>query len=87
MSENRKRKPIDEWFGQEIPPGGADAALTVGESYSGMTVQIPIHIRRAVESGPVVFVTAALHGDEINGTGAIRRLIGTWTSPCCGWSC
>ena len=40
-----------------------------------MTVQIPIHIRRATKDGPVVFVTAALHGDEINGTGAIRQLI------------
>ncbi len=40
-----------------------------------MTVQIPIHIRRAKEDGPVVFVTAALHGDEINGTGAVRQLI------------
>ncbi|WP_299469775.1 succinylglutamate desuccinylase/aspartoacylase family protein [uncultured Gimesia sp.] len=40
-----------------------------------MTVKIPIHIRRAAEEGPVVFVTAALHGDEINGTGAIRELI------------
>jgi predicted deacylase len=49
--------------------------LAVSESYSSMTVQIPIHIRRAAEQGPVVFVTAALHGDEINGTGAIRQLI------------
>lgn len=40
-----------------------------------MTVEIPIHIRRAAADGPVVFVTAALHGDEINGTGAVRQLI------------
>ena len=40
-----------------------------------MTVRIPIQIRRAVEDGPIVFLTAALHGDEINGTGAIRQLI------------
>ena len=25
------------------------------------------------KDGPVVFVTAALHGDEINGTGAVRQ--------------
>jgi len=49
--------------------------LAVGESYSSMTVRIPIHIRRAAVDGPVVFVTAALHGDEINGTGAVRQLI------------
>ena len=71
-----ERKQIDEWFGEEIPRGESrDVNLSVSESYSSMTVQIPIHIRRAKEDGPVVFVTAALHGDEINGTGAIRQLI------------
>ncbi|MCA9233121.1 MAG: succinylglutamate desuccinylase/aspartoacylase family protein [Planctomycetales bacterium] len=52
-----------------------DIHFAVSESYSSMTVKIPIHVRRAKEDGPVVFVTAALHGDEINGTGAIRQLI------------
>ena len=72
----RERKPIDEWFGKEVPAGESiDVKLAIGESYSSMTVRIPIHIRRAVADGPVVFVTAALHGDEINGTGAVRQLI------------
>lgn len=72
----RKRKPIDTWFGTPIPAGTArNVTLAVSESYSSMTVNIPIHIRRATAPGPVVFVTAALHGDEINGTGAIRALI------------
>jgi predicted deacylase len=76
LLEARTRKPIDEWFGEEIPLGAArDVSLAVGESYSGMNVQIPIHIRRGPVDGPVVFVTAAIHGDEINGTGAIRGLI------------
>ena len=76
MSEPRKRKPIGEWFGEEIPAGESrNVKLAVSESYSSMTVRIPIHIRRAAEDGPVVFVTAALHGDEINGTGAVRQLI------------
>ncbi len=76
MSKPCERKPIDQWFGEEIPAGESrDVNLSVSESYSSMTVQIQIHIRRAIEDGPVVFVTAALHGDEINGTGAIRQLI------------
>ena len=76
MTKSRARVPIDRWNDESIPAGESrDVTLAVGESYSGMTVQIPIHIRRAVEEGPVVFVTAALHGDEINGTGAIRQLI------------
>lgn len=73
---SRELKPIDEWHGTKIPPGESrDVTLAVSESYSSMTVQIPIHICRGVDPGPVVFVTAALHGDEINGTGAIRQLI------------
>ena len=76
MSEPRERKRIDIWNEVEIPAGGArDVSLAVSESYSSMTVRIPIHVRRAEAEGPVVFVTAALHGDEINGTGAVRHLI------------
>ncbi len=47
----------------------------MGQSYSGLTLHIPLHIRRGRSPGPVLFVTAAIHGDEINGTGAIRQLI------------
>ena len=73
---NETRKPTDNWIGKGILPGESkDIELAVSESYSGMTVKIPIHVRRAKEDGPVVFVTAALHGDEINGTGAIRQLV------------
>lgn len=76
MNRPRTRKPIGEWFGETIRPGESkDVELAVSESYSSMTVRIPIHIRRADLDGPTVFVTAALHGDEINGTGVIHQLI------------
>ena len=76
MANPLTRKSIAEWNGDEIPAGTSrDVKLAVSESYSSMNVRIPIHIRRGPEDGPVVFVTAALHGDEINGTGAIRQLI------------
>jgi predicted deacylase len=76
MTTPRTRKPLDDWHGEKIPPGESrDVKLAVSESYSSMTIRIPIHVRRAAAEGPVVFVTAVLHGDEINGTGAIRQLI------------
>lgn len=76
MGMSHKRKPIGQWHGQKVRAGESkDIFLDVTESYSGMTVNIPIHIRRASEEGPAVFVTGALHGDEINGTGAIRQLV------------
>lgn len=73
---HRVRKSLEFWDDTPIPPGSShDVHLTISESYSGYSVQIPIHIRRAQDEGPVIFVTAALHGDEINGTGAVRQLI------------
>ncbi|MBI9092688.1 MAG: succinylglutamate desuccinylase/aspartoacylase family protein [Desulfobacterium sp.] len=76
MVKNRERKPIGEWFGEHIAAGESrDINLVVSESYSSNNVEIQIHIQRAKEDGPVVFVTAALHGDEINGTGAIHQLV------------
>lgn len=73
---NGDSKAIGTWDKQTIAPGESrDVTLAVSESYSGSTVRIPIHIRRAVRPGPTVFITAALHGDEINGTGAVRHLV------------
>lgn len=76
MSTRRERKAVDRWGSERIGAGESrDIKLAVSESYSGMTVKIPIHVRRGIDEGPVIFITAALHGDEINGTGAIRQLI------------
>ncbi len=76
MSEFPTPKPIDRWRGREIPRGErSNVFLPVSESYSGISLKIPIQIRRGLDDGPVVFITAALHGDELNGTGAVRELI------------
>lgn len=76
MTAQRAKTPLDPWEGLPIAPGAShDVTLAVSESYSGITLRIPLHIRRAEKEGPVVYVSAALHGDEINGTGAIRQLI------------
>lgn len=52
-----------------------NADLQITESYSGRNITIPIRVVRGTVSGPTVFVTGALHGDELNGTGAIRSLL------------
>ncbi len=62
--------------GQVIKRGAeCDVRLKVSETYTGDPVAIPIHIRRATKPGPTVFVSAALHGDEVNGTGIIHKLM------------
>src|SRR5690349_5642540 len=76
MSKTLRRRPAEEWDGQTIPPGEhRHIKLMVSESYSGATVAIPLYVRHGLEPGPAVFVTAALHGNEINGTGAVRAMI------------
>ena len=71
-----KQSEHQEWFGKSIGLSeSANVELEITESYSGRNVAIPIHVRRGIKPGPTMFVTAALHGDELNGTGAIRSLL------------
>jgi len=64
------------WFGHNVKSGSyQNTELEITESYSGRNIVIPIRVIRGIEPGPTVFVTGALHGDELNGTGAIRSLI------------
>ena len=49
--------------------------LKFSESYLGMPITVPVHVIRAVEDGPRVLLTAAVHGDELNGLGIIRELL------------
>ena len=70
------RETIDEWHGTPIPKSSSvDVHLPISESYSGISLKIPLRIQRGAEDGPVIFVTAALHGDELNGTGAVREFV------------
>jgi len=75
-----KRKPVDpDAFtigNADIPLGESrDVDLLVSESYIGTPLHVPVRVIRGAEPGPAMFVTAGIHGDEINGTGIIRRLI------------
>ena len=66
----------DRWGDGVIGRGErADVSLIISESYAGANIAIPLHVWRGRSPGPVAFVSAAVHGDEINGTGAIRHII------------
>lgn len=59
-----------------IQPGQTKSLLlSISKSYSGSDVRIPAIVSRGLKDGPTLVVTAALHGDEINGTGVVRQLI------------
>ncbi|MCC9600498.1 succinylglutamate desuccinylase/aspartoacylase family protein [Stieleria sp. JC731] len=73
----RKKQHVENvWQGEKIEPGQAmDLKFKVGERRTGAAVRVPMHVRRGIQPGPTVFITGALHGDEINGTGAIQQLL------------
>lgn len=63
----------------------ADTAVNPGEYklidvpaarlYTHAPVYMPVHVINGKEPGPRLFVSAAIHGDEINGVESIRRLL------------
>ncbi|MEQ8769347.1 MAG: M14 family metallopeptidase [Phycisphaerales bacterium] len=78
MTPRKKRaeRTIERWGTTEIPPDSSrEVRITLSETYFGVDSKIPVLVWRGPEPGPTVFVTAAVHGDEINGTGAIRQII------------
>lgn len=52
-----------------------DLEVPVGESATGRDHVVPARVWRGAEPGPVVAITAAVHGDEINGMGIVRQLL------------
>lgn len=62
--------------GRRIPLGSStDVRLKISETYFGDDVSIHLRVIRARRPGPVVLVTAAIHGDELNGVGVIHDLL------------
>lgn len=62
--------------GQAIDAGAhtrVDIALP--NLYTQTPVFMPVHVVRGHRPGPRLFVTASIHGDEINGVEIIRRLL------------
>jgi len=49
--------------------------LALTENYSGSEVWIPVTVWKGAKPGPRLCVCAAVHGDEINGTGTIRNIV------------
>ena len=65
-----------EIAGHEIPPGkSVDIDMPIVRLYTDTDISMPIHVRRARKDGPTLFISAAVHGDEINGVEIVRRLL------------
>ncbi len=59
-----------------ISPGERTTVrLPLADLYTGESISMPVHIVCGRRAGPVLFVSAAIHGDELNGVEVIRRLL------------
>jgi predicted deacylase len=59
-----------------VKPGErATVRLPVADLYTGTSLAMPVHVICGRRDGPVLFVSAAIHGDELNGVEVIRRLL------------
>lgn len=66
--------------GREILPGSRQLVeLELPLLYTHTPVVMPAQVIRGRRAGPCLFVSAAVHGDEINGVEIIRRLIRSTT--------
>ena len=67
---------VVEIGGTVVAPGErVTLELPVASLYSHAPMTLPLQIVRGMREGPTLFVSAAIHGDEINGVEIIRRLL------------
>jgi hypothetical protein len=62
--------------GASIEPGERRLVdLPVSKLSNHTPVTLPVHVLHGSRPGPAMFVTAAIHGDELNGVEIIRRVL------------
>jgi predicted deacylase len=61
---------------QTVEPGTRrKLALDIGKLYDHTDITIPLKVICGKDDGPTLFVSAAIHGDELNGIAACHRLL------------
>ena len=65
--------------GGAVAPGEtANVRFSVSETYLGDPVRIPVTIVNGEGDGPTLCLTAAAHGDELNGIEIVREIANGW---------
>ena len=63
-------------LGAEVPPGTRKRLTwTNGTAIEGFVVPVPVIVLNGTGPGPVLCMTAAVHGDELNGIEVVRRVL------------
>jgi predicted deacylase len=65
--------------GGQVDPGEVqDLRYSISETYLGDPVRIPVTIINGEQGGPTLFLSAAAHGDELNGIEVVREVAYEW---------
>lgn len=73
-----RKKRIDDFIlgGTAVPAGSmASIELPISRLSTHTEINLPVRVLHGAKPGPVLFVSAAVHGDEIIGVEIIRRLL------------
>jgi uncharacterized protein len=74
-AEDESSTPL-ELLGKAVPPATVvKRQLALGESYAGDTLGTPVLVAHGALAGPTLCLTAAIHGDELNGIEVVRRTV------------
>jgi uncharacterized protein len=69
-------QPTLELLGTEVPPGiSMRLAWTPGVAFEGLETPTPVLVVNGTREGPTICLTAAVHGDELNGIEIVRRVM------------
>ncbi len=64
--------------GAEVPAGTRTIIdVPMPKLSSHTSLSMPVHVVHGKREGPVLFISAAIHGDELNGIEIIRRVLAT----------
>ncbi|MCB1705456.1 MAG: succinylglutamate desuccinylase/aspartoacylase family protein [Halioglobus sp.] len=76
QSGKKKADQTLEILGTRVAPGESDRLLWIaGETTYGSKLETPVYVIRGKHPGPTLCLTAAIHGDELNGVEIIRSLV------------
>ncbi len=65
-----------ELLGTRVSPGSARRLTwSASQVFEGVSTATPVLVVNGREAGPVVCLTAAIHGDELNGIEMVRRIM------------
>jgi predicted deacylase len=73
--KSEKRAPF-ELGGECVLPGTRKIInLPITQLYTQTKLHMPVHVIHGRKPGPCLFISAAIHGDELNGVEIIRRVM------------